>query len=462
MQAIIAAALLATALTSAQKTAIDTAVMQQMQRDDIPGLSLGISNAGVPVYEHAYGYRTMSPKTKAQPATVYEIGSLTKTLTAVAVLQLVADGRVGLDIPLSTYVHGYGAGAAVTVRQLLAQTSGIPDYAETADFNTWNRGELTPAQILAHVANLPLKFKPDTDWGYSNTNYLLLGMIVEAASGMPYDRYVAQHITGPLAMRDTVFGRSPQSDRATGYVPSGNSVAPSPLTSTSSAYSAAGFSSTVPDMLTFDNALLNDKILDDRYTALLFAPTVFADHSVDAYGMGLSLGGMYHEQVAYHTGQLDGFSAINAMVPRTKTAVVMLSNGANLHATALLKSIVGILQTKGGARPAIRFTPARNEDLAVRTDVNGLLASLPNADIDRTRLDPEIAAQMTPAFLKRLADELHAFGRIASVQYAGVHDQGEEHIYVYRLQSTAGSVVLLSVGYRYSRLITSIQLQSGD
>ena len=469
MQRFVAAAVLillcaapAVALTSAQKAAIDTAVMQQMQRDDVPGLSIGISSNGAAAYEHAYGYRTMTPRAKAQAGTVYEIGSITKTLTAVAVLQLVADGRVSLDAPISTYVHTYPAGAAITVHQLLAQTSGIPDYADTSDFSDWSRTQATPSQILSHVINLPLKFKPGTDWGYSNTNYLLLGMIIEAASGVSYDRYVAQHITAPLGMRATVYGRSTQSDRATGYVPAGNSVAPAPQTSTASAYSAAGFSSNVADLLVFDTALMQDKLLENRYTQQLFAPNVFADHSTDSYGMGLSLGGMYGQDVAYHTGQIDGFSAVNAMLPRTNTAIVLLSNGANLHATALLKSLVGILQSKAGAPPVLRFTPARNEDPAVRADIDGLLASLRSGEIERTRLDPALSSQLTPESLKAIAGELRAFGPIRSVQYAGVHDQGIEHIYAYRITSAAGAILQLSVGYKYSRLITSIQLQSGD
>ena len=156
---------------------LDNAVQLVMRSQHVAGMSVGIAQRGQTVFLRGYGERDVLRHLPAQAQTVYRIGSLTKMFTARAIETLAARGKMGLDQPVARYLSGFAWGQNVTIRDLLAQRSGIASYTDEAPLNPY--AWYAPAQLVNAVAAQPLRFSPGTQFFYSNTNYVLLGMIVQ-------------------------------------------------------------------------------------------------------------------------------------------------------------------------------------------------------------------------------------------------------------------------------------------
>jgi CubicO group peptidase (beta-lactamase class C family) len=182
--------------------AIDDYVAAEMRQQHIPGLSLALIKSGRVVRAQGYGVASLELNTPAAPGTVYHLASLTKQFTAAAIMLLVQDDKVGLDDPIGRHLESTPPGwRDVTVRQLLLHTSGIKDYLNELHGSTCNG--TSPEEIVAYVGGLPLNFAPGSASFYSNTGYLVLGMIVQRASGKSYDEFLEERVFGPLGMKST-------------------------------------------------------------------------------------------------------------------------------------------------------------------------------------------------------------------------------------------------------------------
>jgi len=306
MHALLLAALFA-------RTAIDDAVRLVMRTQHVAGLSIGIARDGKTLYERGYGWSDLGKRAPARAQTIYRIGSLTKSFTAAAILQLQREGKLALSDRVDRLLPGF-AWNGITIEDLLAHESGIPSYSDD-DLLDRHRA-YTPAQLVAAVAQRPLIFEPGTSWSYSNTNYILLGMIVERVTGMPYAAYLQHAVLDPLDLRDTRYGDQP--DEARGYARDtlNMPVAPS---STSFGYAAAGLSSNVSDLLTW-------------------LPFVHPPY------YGFFIAHMYGYEVVYATGSVNGYSCFAMIVPQTHDAIVILTNADELDVIPLGKSIFADLE----------------------------------------------------------------------------------------------------------------------
>ncbi|HXW76627.1 MAG TPA: serine hydrolase domain-containing protein, partial [Candidatus Eremiobacteraceae bacterium] len=209
------AAMAAIALTAAQRSAIDSLAKSAMVRDRIAGISLVVRRGGAVVYENGFGYADIAHKIRATPATIYPIGSVTKQFTAACVMLLAQGGKLSTDDALSAYVAGLPWANRVTLRHLLDQESGIVDFRLGAlDYTT----PLTSADLLARLAPTDLLFAPGSRYEYSNSNYYLLGLVVEKAAGTAYAQYLHDRILGPLDLTSTSYGAPSNGSRvARGY-----------------------------------------------------------------------------------------------------------------------------------------------------------------------------------------------------------------------------------------------------
>ena len=186
--------------------AADAVAAKLLEGKHVPGVAIGVSKGGAVVFERGYGYADVAKKIPVTPDTRFEIGSITKQFTAACIMQLVEAGKLSLDDHLGTFVSDYFVGRGVTVRELLAQQSGVPEYLEGPDaVAAAGTQPATYATLLARVSAMPLEFAPGTRYKYSNTNYILLGRIVEVVSGEPYERYVREHIFVPAGMTQSAF-----------------------------------------------------------------------------------------------------------------------------------------------------------------------------------------------------------------------------------------------------------------
>jgi D-alanyl-D-alanine carboxypeptidase len=189
----------------------------------IPGTIVGVWQARRKPYVRAYGVRNKASGRRMSPKLHMRIGSETKTFTVTALLQLVGKGMVGLDDPIGKYVPGIVNGDTITLRQLASMTSGLPSYTETESFFddlvSDPRRSFTPQQLLAYVAAAPAHYAPGMGFNYSNTNTILLGLVVEKVSGQSLPRYIERHIIKPLHMSHTTFATDARfpSPHAQGY-----------------------------------------------------------------------------------------------------------------------------------------------------------------------------------------------------------------------------------------------------
>ena len=290
-----------------------------------------VASAGKPVLRQAFGMADWAGKVPNRPETRFRIGSITKTFTATAVMMLVQEGKLHLADSVCTHVAGCPhQWSAATIRNLLTHTSGIPDYLAPISLAQFN-SPTPPQAILDLVRDSPLAFKPGTRYQYSNTNYLLLGLVVESTSGMTYADFLQQRIFKPLGMTGSGYSRdfSLVQRHATGYgykTSSRDEVIPTD----EAAFSDGGLYSTVDDLLRFDQALYGTQLLTRATVDEMFTPWGGADLSPggsQVTGLGWSLGEDPHgAKVVFHGGQIPGFNALLSRDIGSHVAVIVLSN----------------------------------------------------------------------------------------------------------------------------------------
>ena len=260
--------------------------------------------------------------------TRFRIGSLTKQFTAVAILQLQDEGRLRATDPACRFLSSCPAAwRRVTVAELLTNSSGIPDYVSLPGYSRLSRQHLTPAQIAALVASEPLLFRPGTRWSYSNTGYVLLGMIVTRVSGLSYAAFLTRHVFAPLRMRDTGYDvNNPPPGHATGYA---GWQQPAPYIDMSVPYAAGALYSTTADLSRWDDALTGDgpRIVRPATLLEMFRPRIQVapgDPGEGWYGYGwfIDENGTEYD----HDGLINGFASVNAIFPAARAEIIVLSN----------------------------------------------------------------------------------------------------------------------------------------
>lgn len=171
----------------------------------VPGIAAAVLRDGVVLHNEAYGLASIELGVPVTPATIFPIASVTKVYTATLVMRWVESGQLGLDDPIGTHLRQLPeAWRGVTIRQLLSHTSGLPDAISNPMTGTWLAEDGGAA--LAAMAELPLQFAAGQAWSYNQTNFLLLGMVVEMLAGMPFDPHLVDVLLRPLSLQATVFG----------------------------------------------------------------------------------------------------------------------------------------------------------------------------------------------------------------------------------------------------------------
>jgi CubicO group peptidase (beta-lactamase class C family) len=315
---------LAAALTAPQTARLDAVMRYVMHDRSIRAMTVGIVRDGA-VTIRAYG--------TAHPNTHFAIGSLSKAFVAATALRLADADELSLDERVATIDSDFTAARDVTLAQLLNQTSGIPDYAELPSFDRFDRTARSPRSLIAPAASLPLRFAAGSDFDYSNTNYVLAGMAIEGAARLPLFEAERRAIFDPLRMTATHRWepRAPESDRASGSVPSG---------SPSLAYAAADIESNARDMTRWVRELLAPVALSRTDVARMTTKATLSDGTLSAYGMGFFVTTIYGIPAATASGYVNGFSSFAAIVPRKHTGVVLLSNADRVDLGPAAKSAI--------------------------------------------------------------------------------------------------------------------------
>jgi D-alanyl-D-alanine carboxypeptidase len=270
-------------------------------------------------------------KPEAGPFTTdrpYAIASMTKSFTAVLALQLIENGQLSLDDSISDHLPNYTAPYRdkVTIRDLLQNRSGIPHYIDSPGwFEVEYKAALTQADFINAIANLPLKFEPGTDKLYSNANYFLLGLIIEAAYGQPYEQVLKDQILSPLEMSATgqIYDDAPAPTLVQNYLREDDgSLNPIPVTNPKLFKATASMYSTTGDLHKWSNALFTDQLLRPESKDLLFSSDAAMVWTVGAFPMpDESL-----VQVRTYNGELIGYNSMITQMPLQESVIIILNN----------------------------------------------------------------------------------------------------------------------------------------
>ena len=281
-----------------------------------------VARDGAPVLRTSFGLANREWAIPNAPDAEFWIGSMTKQFTALAVLQLAADGKLSLDDPISRFIPAAPpAWREITVRHLLTHTSGIPNHTSLPEWaeQTWmNR---SPGDLIRFVQDRPLDFAPGTKFQYDNTGYVILGFIVQRASGQSLSDYLSAHVFAPLGMKHTGFvGDEALPRRASGYEREGGRWLADLWVSPIRDSGAGGLYSTADDLLTWDKALDDPKRL-----GLTDLKPMFTDYG-HGYGLGYVVSNQDGHPVWWHNGHVAGFSSIIARYPEDRVTIIVLSN----------------------------------------------------------------------------------------------------------------------------------------
>ncbi|MDH4198736.1 MAG: beta-lactamase family protein [Candidatus Aminicenantes bacterium] len=301
-----------------------------------------VSRAGKVIFSGGFGFADAAGLRTNSPQTVFSIGSVTKTFTAAAILQLSDAGLVDLDAPVAEYLPEYDlAGrSGVTLRRLLSHSSGVPDVG----LDPRALGDLTkaraPLDLLELVKDKPLDFAPGEASRYSNAGYVLLGLVIERVSGMSYADYVHEHLLCPLQMTATSYGADASSETriARGLIegPDGR-LREAPLFHPSLGYSAGGLFSTVEDMWRWDRGLEGEDILSAAARAQMFMP------QRDDFGLGWLIMETWGRKDIAHGGGAPGYDAWVERWPHERVFVAVLSNTGGSPVGEIGRSLAAIL-----------------------------------------------------------------------------------------------------------------------
>lgn len=309
-----------------------------------------------------YGRANLEQNIPNAPDVKFRIGSLTKQFTAVLVLLLQQDGKLRIEDPVNEYLtDAPKSWAKITLVELLRHTSGIPEIQRDPQFRTWAIRPHTHAEEIAMFRNRPLDFEPGSEFEYSNSNYLLLGAVIERVTGEDYGNFLRKRIFVPLGMNDSGVDKDGLilPNRAEGYMNNNGRLVPAPSESMSVPWSAGSIYSTTGDLLRWETGLFNGKVLSAASLKAMTTP------GKGNYGFGVMITTEDGVQVVDHNGAIEGFAAHLAYVPGPRIAVIVLSNvfggappamGNQLVEVALGKTVVLASERKA--------VPISREDLA--------------------------------------------------------------------------------------------------
>jgi CubicO group peptidase (beta-lactamase class C family) len=317
--------------------------------------SVLVAEKGNVIYKKGFGLADMEWNIPNQPDTKHRLGSITKQFTAMLIMQLVEQGKLKLDVPISVYLPDYPKknGDVITIHHLLTHSSGIPNYTSFPDFfKNFSRNVYTPIQLVNLFADSTLQFKPGERFAYSNSGYILLGYIIEKVAGKSYEQLLQENIFTPLKMNNTGYDhhRPLLKNRANGYEKNGRTYVNANFLDMSVPYAAGAMYSTVEDLHRWDQALYGNQLLRKENMDLFFTKHIPSGGGHYGYGWGfgeMPLGNTA-ERIATigHGGGIDGFNTQLTRIPSDKSFIVLLNNTGGAPLNEMTNAIAAIIYDK--------------------------------------------------------------------------------------------------------------------
>jgi D-alanyl-D-alanine carboxypeptidase len=326
-------------LANAQREKVDVIARQTLASTGVPSASIAIVQDGKITYLQAYGQACLDPPTAARPEMRYSIGSISKQFTAAAVLLLAQQGKLSLDDPVSRFIPDLTRAREVTLRQLLSHTSGYQDYWPQDYVPPFMMQPITADKILDLWARKPLDFDPGTEWQYSNTNFVIAGLIVEKASGMPLLDFLSKYIFTPLKMQSVMNidqNRLTDTD-ATGYMRYALGPPRVAIKEGKGWLFAAGeLAMPAEDLAKWDISMINQTVLKPASYHEMESEVVLKNGLGTRYGLGVGVRQEFGRRAIEHGGEVSGFTANNLVFPDERVAIVVFTNQDSIDASGII------------------------------------------------------------------------------------------------------------------------------
>ena len=363
----------------AMKARVDAIAAGVMEQRGVPSASVAVVQGGKLVYTHAYGKAHIGPDKPATPDMRYSIGSISKQFTAAAILILQEEGKLKLDDPVGNFVPGLTRGDEVTIRQILSHTSGYQDYWPEDYLMKPMEQPTTAQEIVDRWAKKPLDFDPGTQWQYSNTNYVIAGLIVEKVSAEKLMDFLGEHIFHPLGMKsvwNSDEAKLTQTD-ATPYIRYAlGPLRQAPKEGRGWMFAAGELAMTAHDLALWDESLIARKLLKPESYQEMFTEVKLKDGKGTHYGLGVDVRELDGRLDISHGGEVTGFVADNEVLVDDGVAVAVLTNHMAGGA-----GVIGHLCAS---------TVAGQKRSAEEEETFAMYRSLQKGEVDRSKLAPNL------------------------------------------------------------------------
>lgn len=314
-----------------------------LSRNNEPGGEILVAQKGQIVYRKAFGMANMELDVSMKENMVFHIGSLTKQMTAVAILQLLEQGKLSLQDDIRKYLPDYQVlPDTITIEHLLTHTSGI---AGNPGPSTTPNAERGPGDLVASYKNQPIEFRAGTKWNYNNANYYLLGYIIEKLSGKSYARYMNEYIFKPAGMNSTCFCTIDTilKNKASGYINGRNGIVNDRISGMLTLYSSGGIQSTAEDMFRWNQAIKSNLLVKKETMARAFTAFKLKDGQDSHYGYGWHIQDIHGSLSLRHGGAVSGFVAEELYLPEEDVFVIALFNAHSKTPTGVLTRLIAAL-----------------------------------------------------------------------------------------------------------------------
>ena len=307
------------------------AVMSEVYKPGQPGAAIIVRKDGRILLRKAYGTADLELGVAMEPDMIFRLGSITKQFTAVSVLMLAEQGKLGLGDEITKFLPDYPTqGRKITVENLLTHTSGIQSYTDLPEWLSLWRKDFTLKELMDLFKDKPMQFEPGERWAYSNSGYILLGAIIEKVSGLSYEDFVNANIFRPLGMTHSFYGSTERviPRRIPGYQAGSGGFINAPYLSMTQPYAAGSLLSNVDDLAVWSEAVFSGKLVGKKWLERALTPFKLKNGESTGYGYGWFIASDRGHRSVEHGGGINGFLTYEMTFPEDGLFLAVLTNSA--------------------------------------------------------------------------------------------------------------------------------------
>jgi CubicO group peptidase (beta-lactamase class C family) len=415
-----------TQLASDLRQKIDALAADTLAKTGVPSASVAVVKDGQIEYLHAYGDARLEPRNAAKPQMRYSIGSISKQFTATAILLLQEQGKLSLDDKISKFIPNLTRANEVAIRQLLSHTSGYQDYWPQDYVMPMMLQPVTAQKILDMWARKPLDFDPGTKWQYSNTNFVIAGLIVEKASGMPLLQFLQEKVFAPLGMKSVAnIDQEKLGDTdPIGYMRYAlGPLRPAPKEGKGWLFAAGELAMPAEDLAKWDVSIIDQTLMKPASYREFETEVVLRNGLGTQYGLGVDVRSEFGHRALSHSGEVSGFTAENMVFPDERVAVAVLTNqDAAGAAEDIARALAPLLLVSDDPQTAAKLDQARH-----------IFEALQHGSIDRSLFTDNANFYFSEQALKDFASGLGPLGTAQGFTQIRQALRGGMKLRVYRI-----------------------------